>query len=163
MVFSHTNLSDVPEKAKGAYILILHVKENLKIRVGCLGLQYIGRGYYAYVGSAQGRPPQNLKGRLKRHVSREKKARWHIDYLTLNRKVIPVKAVIVFSENMEHELSKMLESTGGEPVIKGFGATDCKAGCYSHLYKIRRIDDAILKISDNLQRRNLRFAVVDLR
>ncbi len=162
MVFSHTNLSDVPEKAKGSYILILHVKEDLKVRIGRLGLQYISKGYYAYVGSAQGKPPQNLKGRLRRHVSKEKKAKWHIDYLTLRKGVTPVKAIIVFAENIEHDLSKILEKTGQKPTIKGFGATDCKAGCHSHLYKIHSIDDATRKILSSLRRRNLSFVVVNL-
>ncbi len=162
MEFSHIILSDVPEKAKGTYILILYVKENLKVRVGRLGLQHLGRGYYAYLGSAHGEPPQNLKGRLNRHKSKRKKTRWHIDYLTLNRNVTPVKAIVIYDEKMEHELSKLLESTGCKPTIKGFGATDCKAGCYSHLYRIYNLDDAIQRMISIFEGRNLKYAIVVL-
>ena len=81
-------------------------------------------GYYAYVGSAF----NNIKKRVQRHLSTNKKLFWHIDYLLQEAEVIEVfllenkmKLECVIAEN----LSKLLQT------IPGFGCSDCK--CSSHL------------------------------
>ncbi|MCD6421144.1 MAG: GIY-YIG nuclease family protein, partial [Thaumarchaeota archaeon] len=63
---------------KGVYLLFLRVKRDLRMRVGSLGVIDFKEGLYVYVGSAQ----NNLEKRVRRHLSKEKKVRWHIDYLT---------------------------------------------------------------------------------
>ena len=64
---------------RGAYILVLLLRDPLRIRVGGLGIIEFGRGYYAYVGSAKG--PGGVRARLCRHILGRGVKRWHIDYL----------------------------------------------------------------------------------
>ena len=61
----------------GIYVLIIQVGEDISVDVGALGERVFEKGLYAYVGSAQA----NLEQRVKRHLRREKKKFWHIDYL----------------------------------------------------------------------------------
>ena len=70
--------ADIPA-CKGAYILILRLRNPLRIRVGSLGVVEFDREYYAYVGSAMG--PGGVRARLCRHIRGRGAKRWHIDYL----------------------------------------------------------------------------------
>ena len=68
----------------GVYLLLLFGNgENMKI--GALGTLPFETGYYIYVGSALG--PDGL-ARVSRHIrlfhDRNRKPRWHIDYLLLH-------------------------------------------------------------------------------
>ena len=122
---------------KGVYILVLNVNKT-KIRVGSLG-EITFKGRYAYVGSAQ----NNLEKRIKRHLSDDKKWRWHIDYLLA---LANVEMVFVKSAKKSEECAtaKQLEMLY-EPVI-GFGSSDCK--CKSHLFKIPNLQDFIAVVRD---------------
>ena len=62
---------------KGSYILIIALYEGRTIKVGGLQNIHFPRGRYAYVGSAMG----GFKPRLSHHSRRDKRPRWHIDYL----------------------------------------------------------------------------------
>ncbi len=75
---------------KGIYCLIIEVRRDVTVAVGALGAIRFEKGYYGYVGSAQ----NNLEKRLARHFSRDKKIRWHIDYLLADEAVRPVKAYV---------------------------------------------------------------------
>ncbi len=109
----------------GAYILLLHLQGETRVRVGRLGEFTFPPGWYAYVGSAR----KGLKARASRHLTREKHARWHIDYLTPH--ATEIRVVLVPSrEPPECFLSKHVLETG-KIVVKGFGASDCP--CPSHL------------------------------
>ncbi|MCD6590442.1 MAG: GIY-YIG nuclease family protein, partial [Candidatus Aenigmarchaeota archaeon] len=66
-----------------SYILILKLDENKEIKIGSLGNIKFKKGYYMYVGSAK-----NSIKRIERHFKVEKKLRWHIDYLSVNSKVL---------------------------------------------------------------------------
>ena len=114
---------------KGIYILIISLFKNAKIRIGALGEINFAKGTYAYVGSAQ----NNLEKRVHRHMKKNKKLRWHIDYLTTN-KFARVERIL--SKNApkteECETAKKLAKT--ELPIKFFGCSDCK--CTSHLFKL---------------------------
>ncbi len=109
----------------GAYILILYNPEKQQIKVGKLGKIDFYKGYYFYVGSGM----KNLEQRVLRHRRKDKKIKWHIDYLTRKFKFIDAK---LFSSSKRIEcqiaqnLSKNLE------MIKGFGCSDCR--CQSHLF-----------------------------
>ncbi len=111
-------------KIKGAYLLLLKNDRTKWIRVGKRRL-YFNRGYYIYCGSAM----NNLERRISRHFSREKRLRWHIDYISV--KMHPLMAFAISSEKkIECSLSGTLERT-----FKGFdefGASDCK--CRTHLF-----------------------------
>lgn len=111
-------------------MLIIHVSNDAAIQVGALGKLIFEKGLYAYVGSAQG----NLEQRVSRHLRKEKRKFWHVDYLLDND---AAKVVAVFSKQAdkteECEVAKAIGERG-EPV-GGFGASDCS--CKSHLFRVR--------------------------
>ena len=63
----------------GTYILEIALGSDTELEVGALGTLRFSAGEYCYVGSAMG----GLDQRVSRHLSREKKVRWHIDRLTM--------------------------------------------------------------------------------
>ncbi len=112
---------------KGIYLLILRIRKNTEIKVGSLGGIVFQRGYFIYVGSAQ----NNLIKRVQRHLSGDKKLRWHIDYLTTAENVDVVKVLYRESQkNAECETASVLSETAES--VKGFGSSDCR--CNSHLF-----------------------------
>jgi Uri superfamily endonuclease len=126
----------------GAYILLLFVSQEVTVTIGQLGKQNFPKGYYAYTGSALG-AGASLRHRISRHLKKEKCLFWHIDYLLANENV-SVKAVIAVetSENMECTVNTYLKSVNGSTIaVKGFGASDCKNSCGSHLLYFPEIDE----------------------
>ena len=114
---------------KGTYVLFLRFSKDVETEVGSLGTVRLGAGDYCYVGSAMG----GLDQRLSRHLSHDKRIRWHIDRLT------------IICDDMcayEHEgtdlpecvLAEKIESIGNTPVVKGFGCSDCD--CQTHLFRV---------------------------
>ncbi len=135
-------MKKLPASLKGIYILFLRIVDDARIRVGGLGELELKKGLYAYVGSAQ----NNLEKRITRHRSREKRLRWHIDYLTADSRV-RVEGAYVYELPREYEckVAAFLARTS-QKVIKGFGSSDCR--CPSHLFKITSIKDTCKKISE---------------
>jgi len=79
---------------------------------------------------------KNLKARIERHLKREKKLKWHIDYFLTKARVIDV---ITFCTNkkIECKLAKYVQNLpGAEIVVKGFGSSDCK--CITHLFHFNK-------------------------
>lgn len=110
---------------KGTYILFIELAGDRAINVGSLGTIHFERGGYAYAGSAMG----GLKGRIGYHLKKNKKPRWHIDYL-LEFAGIENVLTIETGERLECTIANML----GEHFesIPRFGSSDCK--CRSHLF-----------------------------
>lgn len=102
----------------GTYVLIIELNKTCKISVGALGVISFDGGYYAYVGSARG--PGGLRARLRRHLSRPKKRRWHIDFLL--HRARPRSAVVFLSGTREDSLAALLRSFLSS--VEGFGAFD---------------------------------------
>ncbi|MCP8309838.1 MAG: DUF123 domain-containing protein [archaeon] len=95
------------------------------------------KGWYAYTGSALG--PAGLIGRIQRHVKKDKRCFWHIDYL-LNSKYSSIKAIIYANTDKRYECNVIREiAIMNTKPVKGFGVSDCKEECKSHLYYM--IDD----------------------
>ncbi len=121
----------------GCYLLVLFLKENCKLKIGSLGFREFKKGYYVYVGSAFGKNI-SIEKRVNRHkrlvLEKTGKTRWHVDYLLIHENVKLVK-VIPFESNkkIECKVSRKLEKIADDVVI-GFGSTDCKNRCLSHLY-----------------------------
>ena len=116
----------------GCYSLIISLKRKKTMRVGKLGVALFPKGTYVYTGSAMG----GLAARLKRHLTRKKKIRWHIDHL-LKLPEARVDKVIVYppSANQECRQNQRIAALLGATVVfKRFGASDCKSGCASHLF-----------------------------
>lgn len=110
--------------ALSTYQLLIRVSENLRIRIGQLGVFDFPIGSYVYTGSAK----RNPEARIARHLANSKRLRWHIDYLLIAPGV-KVEQVLRF-EVSECEVNRMTE---GRIVVARFGASDCRAGCGSHL------------------------------
>lgn len=115
-------VSDAPLITYQLYVRLARPLTGLV--VGRLGVFDLPAGDYCYTGSAR----RNLEARLRRHLSREKALRWHIDYLLLAPGVSVWQ--VVRSATAECLLN---QQTAGTVLIPGFGASDCRAGCGSHL------------------------------
>lgn len=111
---------------KGVYCLIIHLNKNRKIKIGKLGKIPFAKGFYCYVGSGL----NNLEKRIERHLGKEKKKRWHIDYFLQKGKIVGVEKIET-SRKAECLLSKRVGKMANS-YVKGFGSSDCK--CASHLY-----------------------------
>jgi Uri superfamily endonuclease len=124
------NFPDISEK--GVYCLIFR-NGNCVLDAGRLKNIEFSKGYHVYVGSALG--TGGLK-RLKRHVllslEKNKKPRWHVDYLSVSQEFELISVVYAITdEPFECELAGRLEYVFNNQ-IRGFGAGDC--GCSSHLF-----------------------------
>ena len=114
---------------KGSYVLIAKINEPRRIKVGKLGEIHFKKGYYAYVGSAL----NSLEKRIGRHIRKEKKMRWHIDYLLQHASI----KKIFYKESNEKE-ECMIASKFDLDYIPKFGSSDCN--CKSHLFYSRNIE-----------------------
>ena len=72
---------------KGCYCLIISLEKDKTIKIGKkLGNIQFKQGKYVYVGSAM----NSLFGRIRRHLSDEKKLHWHVDYLLKHAEITDV-------------------------------------------------------------------------
>lgn len=119
------------EPAGGSYQLHIFVAASIRIRVGALGIRLFPRGHYLYTGSAM----RNLHPRVARHGRRKKKKRWHIDYLLAAKGVRIVRIVLHPSAAREECIRNRRASQlpGASIPVPGFGSSDCRASCGSHL------------------------------
>jgi Uri superfamily endonuclease len=128
----HTGVPDEPANRDRTlpaitYQLVIEIAKPLQIRVGALGACAFAAGRYVYTGSAR----RNREARIARHLARAKTLRWHIDYL-LNARGVRIVDVLRFDEPecvINHR-------TVGKIVVPRFGASDCRAGCGSHLKRV---------------------------
>jgi Uri superfamily endonuclease len=101
------------------------------------------KGDYIYIGSAKG----CLESRLKRHLRKEKKLFWHIDYL-LERKKVKISQIWVIPKSIECETAGIFnKELTCEIVKKGFGSSDCK--CTTHLFYLKnkeQVENILKKI-----------------
>ncbi len=136
----------------GCYALRVRRTRGRSLVVGARGKIRFPKGDYLYFGRAK----KGLKARLARHSRGKKPLFWHIDYLLCDRDSKLVSS-LVLSTDPEYEcravaLGNALEDC--EPV-SGFGNSDCKNGCSSHLLCFpRRISKAEFEelIKDRLSR-----------
>jgi Uri superfamily endonuclease len=114
-------------KPGGTYLLLVRAKNETRITVGKLGRLVVKPGYYVYLGSAHG--PGGLDARVRRHLGREKKLHWHIDYLR-EVTVDPSAYYELDSRNECFFANELIKGPGATP-LTGFGSSDCR--CDSHL------------------------------
>lgn len=118
---------------QGIYVLIIRLSRETDVAVGRLGNLHFPKSLYAYVGSAQ----TALEKRVERHLKREKRMFWHIDYLLQNP---ASKIVRIFYEPAsraeECKLAKQIEAKG--EAVASFGSSDCR--CKSHLFRIENYE-----------------------
>jgi len=107
-----------------SYQLRIDVERPIRIGVGRLGRFLFPAGRYVYTGSAK----RNLDQRIARHLRKEKKLRWHIDWL------LSASGVKIVAVKRSREAECILnQEVIGVVVVPGFGASDCRRGCGSHL------------------------------
>jgi Uri superfamily endonuclease len=117
-------LSGVPLAEARSYQLHIHLKRRQSIVIGRLGRFGFEQGHYLYTGSAT----RNMRQRLLRHLSGHKTLHWHIDYLL----AVEAAEIISISLASDPECS-VNQSVIAEIPVRGFGASDCRAGCEGHL------------------------------
>jgi Uri superfamily endonuclease len=129
---------------KGVYLLLINLKKNSRIKIGRLGRITFSKGFYVYVGSAL----NSLQARVARHLSSEKKLKWHIDYLLASPNA-EVETVITrqTEKKIECKVNEIIQKFG-KPVEK-FGSSDCK--CKSHLTYFKELGE-IRKAYANLKK-----------
>ena len=110
---------------KGIYALLIELPESEEISVGRLGPIAFPRGFYAYVGSAL----NGIEPRVNYHLRKNKKPRWHIDYLLGEASI---KRIVLYETEGRLECILAQALSKEFPSIPGFGSSDCK--CQSHLY-----------------------------
>jgi len=116
--------SSYPDALYITYQLLIEVARPVRVIVGRFGKFAFPAGRYVYTGSAR----RNFEARIARHLRPEKTLRWHIDYLLAARGV----RVVDVRRYVEDECM-INRATPGSVPIPGFGASDCRAGCGSHL------------------------------
>ena len=114
---------------KGIYVLIIRLDGDANVNIGALGKRTFKKAMYAYVGSAQ----NNLEQRIKRHLRKEKRKFWHIDYLLDSDAAKVVEVLYRQADKTEECTVANLIAKIGEAVY-GFGCSDCH--CKSHLFRI---------------------------
>lgn len=111
-----------------AYVLVINVGKNINVNVGALGNLNFEKGIYVYVGSAK----KCLRKRVERHLKKNKRKFWHIDYLLGDESVNVLKVFTVQEPFDECGVANII-SEKGVP-MRGFGSSDCR--CISHLFKV---------------------------
>lgn len=111
----------------GLYGLVLRLKRRQTIKVGKWGKSYFEAGLYLYIGRAQ----RGLRRRLERHLRKDKRLFWHIDYFLEKAEV---KEVWVKPDSFDEcgtvqKVRKRLKNP--EIAHRKFGASDCR--CPGHL------------------------------
>ena len=107
-----------------SYQLTIRVGRTVRVGIGRLGEFDFPVGWYRYTGSAR----RNLEARIARHLRKDKALRWHIDWLL----AAPGVEVVGVRRSALAECS-LNRHAGGRVLVAGFGASDCRAGCGSHL------------------------------
>jgi Uri superfamily endonuclease len=115
------------QQAPQTYQLLIEVTAPVHVCIGRFGTFFFPAGRYCYTGSAK----RNFEARVRRHQSDTKTLRWHIDYLL----AAPGVQIVEVLRHTRPEC-QVNQGTVGEVLVSGFGASDCQAGCVSHLKKL---------------------------
>ncbi len=126
---------------RGTYVLVLELTHRRVMNVGSLGRIRFAGGYYAYTGSAR----RGMRARVVRHLAREKRKKWHVDWLTTQPDVLPIAIASTRQTGLECKIAAVL-SSGADMLVKGFGCSDCE--CVSHLCYFSDSDALSLALKD---------------
>jgi Uri superfamily endonuclease len=128
----------------GCYQLLIRLSEGISLQVGRLGEFFFPAGYYIYTGRAK----RALSSRIRRHLAKNKRKKWHIDYLTSSPEAEVVQLAVYsdLDECRHHREAALLP--GARVIVSGFGSADCRRGCSAHLlYYPNPIDFYPLQVS----------------
>jgi len=128
----------------GSYILVYYNEKEFTHTIGSLGERRFERGYYVYVGSAL----RGLEKRVSRHLRKQKKQHWHLDYISPGRMKMIKSYAIRRQDRIEEKLAHRLLGICDD-YVRGFGSSD--SGAPSHFfffkerpYRHRRFLDLLL-------------------
>ena len=107
-----------------SYQLHIEIDHAVLVNVGRLGTFLFSAGQYVYTGSAK----KNIDARVRRHLTGGKAKRWHVDHLLA---APHVRITGVTLSGLEE--CRLNRGTRGAVLFPGFGSSDCRAGCRSHL------------------------------
>jgi len=125
----------LPDKLKGTYVLEFSILQELNLRVRSGKEFFLLPGLYAYVGSAFG--SGGIPSRLYRHLKREKKRHWHLDFITTFPYFSPLLVVVIPNLRVECEVAGFISKFGSP--VPSFGSSDCP--CTSHLFSVRSLEE----------------------
>ena len=129
-----------------SYIYIFRVNEELKLRIGSLGMKYLPKGYYAYIGSANIKRPFS---RILRHYASRKRVKWHIDYITTTQRTENLLSIICYDIDEERLYRFVMNLNLCKPFIRGFGSTDRK-GHTTHLFIVHNVEEFTMTVTYHL-------------
>jgi Uri superfamily endonuclease len=122
---------------RGSYLLLLRLDQKVSIKHWI-----IEAGIYVYVGSAMG----DLSARVARHLRKNKRKHWHIDYLLEHAKVLSV-VMLPSERRLEEEISSALSKKFDGP--EGFGSSDLKVK--TNLYKLNDLNEFFKIVEEMVQ------------
>lgn len=108
------------------YVLVLQKRTSSPVLLGKETVT-MERGFYLYVGSAK----RAMRARLARHLTKQKRLFWHVDYVT-SCPDVTVKAIFFSSRGECATLKEVIAL--GIPFGRRLGASDCT--CPSHFIYI---------------------------
>lgn len=122
---------------RGLYLIVLELRKDRRIKPGKLPETEFKAGIYLYVGRAK----RGFKKRLERHLRKDKKFFWHIDYFLREAGVMDVwiKPDSFDECRIVSQIRKILKKS--EVPKKKFGASDCR--CAGHLLYLPDVGDLI--------------------
>lgn len=124
---------------KGAYLLLIRLDQKVSIKDRWV----LEAGLYVYVGSAM----NGLLQRVARHLKKEKRKHWHIDYLLERAKILGA-IMLPSEESLEESISKMLAEKFDGP--RGFGSSDLKVR--TNLYRVSDVNEFFAVLSRLVQK-----------
>ena len=124
---------------KGIYVLEIFSPRTFTIQHKVFHHIKFKKGFYYYTGSGQ----KNLYKRIERHLKKNKKLFWHIDYITSLPfiKIFRVKIFPDMPKKFECILVNIL--THNYEIIfpvKNFGNSDCRNCCSHLLYSKKKLN-----------------------
>lgn len=115
----------------GIYLLEIRAGEAFRLGIKKFSDILFPAGFYYYAGSAQ----KNLTARIERHKLKKKIIHWHIDHITVHRK-LEIISISVFQDQPKQRECELVAELIGEFNLSyathGFGNSDCNS-CGSHL------------------------------
>ena len=130
-------MTQPPNTGSLVYQVHFELTRARRVVAGRLGILRFAPGWYFYTGSAR----RGAAGRIRRHFLRRKKRHWHIDHL-LSGPAFGIAFVLILPSGFaggECGLHKRtFERLAATMPAPGFGATDCREGCGSHLARLSR-------------------------
>lgn len=115
----------------GAYALLINLAYPVALPIAPLGRLTLAAGLYVYCGSARG--PGGLAARVGRHLRREKRLHWHVDYVTSQGRIDDVSYLLGQGEC--YIVDCLGRAMGVSFPIPGFGSSDCQQ-CPAHLLNV---------------------------